>query len=96
MVAHHLKLNSSKTELLLIPATTGPHHDLAISFMNSLIVPSVEARSLGVVLDGRLSFSTHKPNSAMQISPVQHLEDPTLPHPRVRLGASAVSCHLKA
>ena len=38
------------------------YHDLAISFENSLIVPSVEAKSLGVVLDGQLSFSTHIAN----------------------------------
>ncbi|KAL7866005.1 hypothetical protein SRHO_G00112520 [Serrasalmus rhombeus] len=61
MAAHHLKLNPSKTELIFIPATTGPH-DLAISFENSLTVPSAEARSLGVTLDGQLSFSTHIAN----------------------------------
>ncbi|KAL7841916.1 hypothetical protein SRHO_G00236050 [Serrasalmus rhombeus] len=59
MAAHHLKLNPSKTELIFIPATAGPHHDLTISFENSRIVLSVEARSLGVTLDGQLSFSTH-------------------------------------
>ncbi|KAL7841116.1 hypothetical protein SRHO_G00248070 [Serrasalmus rhombeus] len=55
MAAHHLKLNPSKTELIFIPATTGPHHDLAISFENSLIVLSVEARSLGL---SRLTLRT--------------------------------------
>ncbi|KAI4876832.1 hypothetical protein NFI96_029855, partial [Prochilodus magdalenae] len=35
MSSHHLKLNPSKTELLFIPSTTGPHRDLAISFGNS-------------------------------------------------------------
>ena len=34
--------------------------------------------------------------SVMQISPVQHPEDPTLSHSRGHPGASAVSCHLKA
>ncbi|KAL7838182.1 hypothetical protein AOLI_G00265860, partial [Acnodon oligacanthus] len=62
MAAHHLKLNPSKTELIFIPATTDPHHDLAISFENSLIVPSVEARSLGVILDVQLSLLTHIAN----------------------------------
>ncbi|KAI4893566.1 hypothetical protein NFI96_021367 [Prochilodus magdalenae] len=37
MTAHHLKLNPSKTELLFIPSTIGPHCDLTISFGNSLI-----------------------------------------------------------
>ncbi|KAI4897478.1 hypothetical protein NFI96_008600 [Prochilodus magdalenae] len=62
MTAHHLKLNPSKTELLFIPSTTGPHCDLAISFGNSLIAPTEDARSLGVILDGQLSFSAHIAN----------------------------------
>ncbi|KAI4903096.1 hypothetical protein NFI96_009468 [Prochilodus magdalenae] len=59
MTAHHLKLNPSKTELLFIPSTTGPHHDLAISFRTSLITLTEDARNLGVILDGQLSFSAH-------------------------------------
>ncbi|KAI4887285.1 hypothetical protein NFI96_007646 [Prochilodus magdalenae] len=62
MTAHHLKLNPSKTELLFIPSTTGPHCDLAISFGNSLITLTEDARSLGVILDGQLSFSAHIAN----------------------------------
>ncbi|KAI4880616.1 hypothetical protein NFI96_021162, partial [Prochilodus magdalenae] len=62
MTAHHLKLNPSKTELLFIPSTTGPHCDLTISFGNSLITPTEDARSLGVILDGQLSFSAHIAN----------------------------------
>ncbi|XP_072515659.1 trace amine-associated receptor 13c-like [Salminus brasiliensis] len=57
MAAHHLKLNPSKTELLYIPGTAGPRNDLAITFENSLVTPSTEARSLGVVMDDQLSFS---------------------------------------
>ncbi|KAI4879044.1 hypothetical protein NFI96_030942, partial [Prochilodus magdalenae] len=62
MTAHHLKLNPSKTELLFIPSTTGPHRDLTISFGNSFITPTEDARSLGVILDGQLSFSAHIAN----------------------------------
>ncbi|KAI4883951.1 hypothetical protein NFI96_009102 [Prochilodus magdalenae] len=62
MTAHHLKLNPSRTELLFIPSTTGPHCDLAISFGNSLIAPTEDARSLGVILDGQFSFSAHIAN----------------------------------
>ncbi|KAI4879835.1 hypothetical protein NFI96_016477, partial [Prochilodus magdalenae] len=62
MTAHHLKLNPSKTELLFIPSTTGPHRDLTISFGNSLITPTEDAGSLGVILDGQLSFSAHIAN----------------------------------
>ncbi|KAI4883648.1 hypothetical protein NFI96_015506 [Prochilodus magdalenae] len=46
---HHLKVSPSKTELLFIPSTTGPHRDLTISFGNSLIAPTEDARSLGVM-----------------------------------------------
>ncbi|KAI4889762.1 hypothetical protein NFI96_019377, partial [Prochilodus magdalenae] len=38
---------------------TGPHHDLAISFGSSLITLPEDTRSLGVILDGQLSFSAH-------------------------------------
>ncbi|KAI4903230.1 hypothetical protein NFI96_026082 [Prochilodus magdalenae] len=62
MTAHHLQLNPSETELLFIPSTTGPHCDLAISLGNSLITPTEDARSLGVILDGQLSFSAHIAN----------------------------------
>ncbi|KAI4883135.1 hypothetical protein NFI96_020585, partial [Prochilodus magdalenae] len=62
MTAHHLKLNPSKTELLFIPSTTGPHRDLAISFRNSLIAPTEDARCLGVILDGQLLFLAHITN----------------------------------
>ncbi|KAI4899640.1 hypothetical protein NFI96_008091 [Prochilodus magdalenae] len=62
MTAHHLKLNPTKTELLFIPSTTGPHCYLAISLGNSLITPTEDARSLGVILDGQLSLSAHIAN----------------------------------
>ncbi|KAI4903347.1 hypothetical protein NFI96_001973 [Prochilodus magdalenae] len=62
MTAHHLKLNPIKTEMLFIPSTTGPHCDLAISFGNSLIAPTEDAGSLGVILAGQISFSTHIAN----------------------------------
>ncbi|KAI4878090.1 hypothetical protein NFI96_027884, partial [Prochilodus magdalenae] len=59
MTAHHLKVNPSKTKLLFSPSTTGPHCDFTISFGNSLITPTEDTRSLGVILDGQLSFSAH-------------------------------------
>ncbi|XP_076828542.1 uncharacterized protein LOC143474815 [Brachyhypopomus gauderio] len=62
MAAHHLKFNPRKTELLFIPGATGPQQDLAISFENSLIVPSKDARNHGVTLDDQLSFSAHITN----------------------------------
>ncbi|KAI4881212.1 hypothetical protein NFI96_033447 [Prochilodus magdalenae] len=62
ITAYHLKPNPSKTELLFILSTTSPHHDLAISFGNSLITPTEDAKSLGVILDGQLSFSAYIAN----------------------------------
>ncbi|KAK3545153.1 hypothetical protein QTP70_001667 [Hemibagrus guttatus] len=62
MTAHQLKLNSSKTELLVIPGDPSPAHDLAISLSNSMISPSASARNLGVTMDNQLSFSSHVTN----------------------------------
>ncbi|KAI4894096.1 hypothetical protein NFI96_015130, partial [Prochilodus magdalenae] len=57
-----LRLQFSVSRLRFIPSTTGPHCDLAISLGNSLIAPTEDARSLGVILDGQLSFSAHIAN----------------------------------
>ncbi|KAK3508378.1 hypothetical protein QTP70_025793, partial [Hemibagrus guttatus] len=47
MTAHQLKLNPSKTELLVIPGDPSPAQDLAISLNNSMISPSATAHNLG-------------------------------------------------
>ncbi|KAK3520314.1 hypothetical protein QTP70_021348 [Hemibagrus guttatus] len=62
MTAHQLKLNPSKTELLIIPGDPSPAQDLAISLSNSMISPSATARNLGVTMDHQLSFSSHVTN----------------------------------
>ncbi|KAK3555026.1 hypothetical protein QTP86_005701 [Hemibagrus guttatus] len=62
MTAHQLKLNPSKTELLIIPGDPSPAQDLAISLSNSMISPSASARNLGVTMDNQLSFSSHVTN----------------------------------
>ncbi|KAK3516128.1 hypothetical protein QTP70_005366 [Hemibagrus guttatus] len=51
MTAHQLKLNPSKTELLIIPGDPSPAQDLTISLSNSMISPSATARNLGVTMD---------------------------------------------
>ncbi|KAK3569637.1 hypothetical protein QTP86_002663 [Hemibagrus guttatus] len=61
MTAHQLKLNLSKTELLIIPGDPSPAQDLAIS-LNSMISPSPTARNLVVSMDNQLSFSSHVTN----------------------------------
>ncbi|KAK3549678.1 hypothetical protein QTP86_006854 [Hemibagrus guttatus] len=62
MTAHQLKLNPSKTELLIIPGDPSPAQHLAISLINSMISPSATARNLGVTMDNQLSFSSHVTN----------------------------------
>ncbi|KAK3536724.1 hypothetical protein QTP86_022453, partial [Hemibagrus guttatus] len=62
MMAHQLKLNPSKTELLVFPGDPYPAQDLAISLNNSMISPSATARNLGVTMDNQLSFSSHVAN----------------------------------
>ncbi|KAK3533230.1 hypothetical protein QTP70_013667 [Hemibagrus guttatus] len=62
MTAHQLKLNPSKTELLIIPGDPSPAQDLAISLSNSMISPTATARNLGVTMDNQLSFSSHVAN----------------------------------
>ncbi|KAK3525831.1 hypothetical protein QTP70_010908 [Hemibagrus guttatus] len=60
--SYQLKLNPSKTELLIIPGDPSPAQDLAISQNNSMISPSATARNLGVTMDNQLSFSSHVTN----------------------------------
>ncbi|KAK3542234.1 hypothetical protein QTP86_021394 [Hemibagrus guttatus] len=62
MTAHQLKLNPSKTELLIIPGDPSPAQDLAITLSNSMISPTASARNLGVTMDNQLSFSSHVTN----------------------------------
>ncbi|KAK3518522.1 hypothetical protein QTP70_001499 [Hemibagrus guttatus] len=63
MTAHQLKLNPSKTELLIIPGDPSPaSRYLTISLSNSMISPSASARNLGVTMDNQLSFSSHDTN----------------------------------
>ncbi|KAK3518240.1 hypothetical protein QTP70_033935 [Hemibagrus guttatus] len=62
MTAHQLKLNPSKTELLVIPGDTSPAQNLALSLNNSMIPPSATARNLGVTMDNQLSFSSRVTN----------------------------------
>ncbi|KAK3570901.1 hypothetical protein QTP86_029372, partial [Hemibagrus guttatus] len=62
MTAHQLKLNPSKTELLVIPGDPSPAQDLVISLNNSMISPSATVCKLGVTMDNQLSFSYHVTN----------------------------------
>ncbi|KAF7698049.1 hypothetical protein HF521_004559, partial [Silurus meridionalis] len=64
MSAHQLKLNPSKTELLVIPGDSSPGQDLQITLNDSLLSPSATARNLGVTMDNELSFFPHVANVA--------------------------------
>ncbi|KAL2088652.1 hypothetical protein ACEWY4_015551 [Coilia grayii] len=59
MKEHHLQLNLSKTELLVIPAQESIHHDISLNMDTVMIAPNKVAKNLGVVIDDRLSFSDH-------------------------------------
>ncbi|KAI5101009.1 hypothetical protein C0J45_8212, partial [Silurus meridionalis] len=59
-----LKLNPSKTELLVIPGDSFPGQDLQITLHDSLLSPSATARNLGVTMDNELSFFPHVANVA--------------------------------
>ncbi|CAJ0967721.1 unnamed protein product [Ranitomeya imitator] len=60
MSSLYLKLNLSKTELLVFsPSTNLPLPDIAISVFGSTITPKQHARCLGVILDSDLSFTPH-------------------------------------
>uniref|UniRef100_A0A8C1ZWJ4 Reverse transcriptase domain-containing protein n=1 Tax=Cyprinus carpio TaxID=7962 RepID=A0A8C1ZWJ4_CYPCA len=54
---HHLQLNLTKTELLVVPANPSFHHNFSIQLGSSTMTPSRTARNLGVVMDHQLSFT---------------------------------------
>uniref|UniRef100_A0A803JLY8 Reverse transcriptase domain-containing protein n=1 Tax=Xenopus tropicalis TaxID=8364 RepID=A0A803JLY8_XENTR len=60
MSQRYLKLNLSKTEMVLFPPSKA--HivpEVSIQVNNSTITPSSQARCLGVILDSALSFTPH-------------------------------------
>uniref|UniRef100_A0A803JDU3 Reverse transcriptase domain-containing protein n=1 Tax=Xenopus tropicalis TaxID=8364 RepID=A0A803JDU3_XENTR len=59
MNQRHLKLNLTKTELMIFPPKPGPTPPFSISIDGTLINPVNSARCLGVIFDSSLSFSNH-------------------------------------
>uniref|UniRef100_A0A8C1YQM8 Reverse transcriptase domain-containing protein n=1 Tax=Cyprinus carpio TaxID=7962 RepID=A0A8C1YQM8_CYPCA len=59
MKDHHLQLNLTKTELLVVPANPSFHHNYSIQLGSSTITPSRTARNLRVVIDHQLRFTYH-------------------------------------
>uniref|UniRef100_A0A8C1TLW0 Reverse transcriptase domain-containing protein n=1 Tax=Cyprinus carpio TaxID=7962 RepID=A0A8C1TLW0_CYPCA len=56
---HHLQLNLTMTELLVVPANPSLNHNYSIQLGSSTITPSKTARNLEVVMDHQLSFTDH-------------------------------------
>uniref|UniRef100_A0A8C5MEC9 Reverse transcriptase domain-containing protein n=1 Tax=Leptobrachium leishanense TaxID=445787 RepID=A0A8C5MEC9_9ANUR len=60
MASHHLKINMSKTELLLFPpSNASPPPDFSITVEGITIAPSSQVHCLRVTLDSALSFIPH-------------------------------------
>ena len=59
MKEHHLQLNLSKTELLVVPAKESICHNIDLRMASTTVAPNKVAKNLGVVIDDRLSFSNH-------------------------------------
>uniref|UniRef100_A0A8C6Q8Q4 Reverse transcriptase domain-containing protein n=1 Tax=Nothobranchius furzeri TaxID=105023 RepID=A0A8C6Q8Q4_NOTFU len=59
MKSHHLQLNLSKTELLVIPAKPSIQHNISIQNDFLSLAPSKAVRNLGVVIDEHLTFEDH-------------------------------------
>ena len=59
-VSNSLKLNPSKTEILLIKTRQRrPLQNFSVSFNNATLVPSSKAKILGIVVDANLSWEAH-------------------------------------
>ncbi len=56
MLAHHLKLNLDKPELLFLPRQTSPIYNLSINIEKSVVSQVQTARNLGVTLDDQPFF----------------------------------------
>uniref|UniRef100_A0A8C6KMT6 Reverse transcriptase domain-containing protein n=1 Tax=Nothobranchius furzeri TaxID=105023 RepID=A0A8C6KMT6_NOTFU len=59
MKSHHLQLNLSKTELLVILAKPSVQHNVSIQNGFLSLAPSKAVRNLGVVIDEHLTFKEH-------------------------------------
>uniref|UniRef100_A0A8C6LM54 Reverse transcriptase domain-containing protein n=1 Tax=Nothobranchius furzeri TaxID=105023 RepID=A0A8C6LM54_NOTFU len=68
MKSHHLQLNLSKTELLVIPAKPSVQQNISIQNDFLSLAPSKAVRNLGVVIDEHLTIKDHVASVARSCS----------------------------
>ncbi|XP_066530386.1 uncharacterized protein [Hoplias malabaricus] len=59
MKEHHLQLNLSKTELLVLPGKQAILHNISIKLESLSVAPTKVVRNLGVMVDDQLTFADH-------------------------------------
>ena len=91
-IAHHLRLNLNKTELLLIPGKDSPHMDLLVTVENITVSPSPTARIIGQSV--MLHRKHHCGGPILQICTLQHPQNPALPHKGSSSASSPITGHL--